>query len=48
MAAAVEVVDARLHREVRRRKLFDRDPRQTALLDKLAAKRAAARLLGPE
>lgn len=33
---------------VQRRKLFDRDPRQTALLDKLAAKRAAARLLGPE
>ena len=33
---------------VQRRKLYDRDPRQVARMDKIAAKRMAARLLGPE
>ncbi len=33
---------------VQRRKLFDRDDRHTALMDKLAAKRAVANVLGPE
>ncbi len=33
---------------VQRRKLFDRDARQTALMDKLAAKRIVAQVLGPE
>ena len=33
---------------VQRRKLFDRDPRQVTRMDKVAAKRLAARLLGPE
>lgn len=33
---------------VQRRKLFDRDPHQTLLMDKIAAKQMAAELLGPE
>ena len=33
---------------VQRRKLYDRDPRQIARMDKIAAKRLAARLLGSE
>lgn len=33
---------------VQRRKLHDRDPRQVVLMDKIAAKRMAAELLGPE
>ena len=33
---------------VQLRKLYDRDPRQIARMDKLAAKRMAERLLGPE
>lgn len=33
---------------VQRRKLYDRDPRQVALMDKLAAKHMAAEVLGPE
>ncbi len=33
---------------VQRRKLYDRDPRQVALMDKLAAKQMAGRMLGPE
>ncbi len=33
---------------IQRRKLDDRDPGQVALMDKIAAKRMAARLLGPE
>lgn len=33
---------------VQRRKLLDRDPAQTQLMDKISAKRMAAELLGPE
>lgn len=33
---------------VQRRKLYDRDPRQTRMMDKIAAKRMAADLLGQE
>jgi hypothetical protein len=44
-----DLVDApRFTEMVQRRKLYDRDPRQVARLDKVAAKRMAARLLGPE
>ena len=44
-----DVVNApRFTEMVQRRKLYDRDPHQVTRMDKIAAKRMAARLLGPE
>ena len=44
-----DIVNApRFTEMVQRRKLYDRDPHQVARMDKIAAKRMAARLLGPD